>query len=63
MYGYNSFHINSTEGSGLVNKLCEAVDCSVEATEQIEVSAGKYGPISLFVCVNCKKFFEELEIK
>ena len=53
MYDYNPFHINSTEGSHLVNKLCEAVDCNGKATEEIEVSAGKHGFIILFVCNNC----------
>jgi hypothetical protein len=53
MYDYNPFHINSTEDSHFVNKLCEAVDCNGEATEEIEVSAGKHGLITLFVCNNC----------
>jgi hypothetical protein len=34
-------------------RICEAVDCECEATEQVEISAGKHGFITLFVCNNC----------
>jgi len=33
--------------------VCEAADCNNEATEKIEVFAGKHGFITLFVCNNC----------
>lgn len=42
--------------------ICEAADCEQVATEQIEVSAGKYGTLILSVCSNCvEKFTDELE--
>jgi hypothetical protein len=34
-------------------QFCDAFSCEAEATEQIEVSAGKHGFITLFVCKNC----------
>jgi hypothetical protein len=34
-------------------KLCDAFSCEAKATEQIEVSIGKFGVIELFVCKNC----------
>jgi hypothetical protein len=41
--------------------ICDAADCNNEATEQIEVSAGKHGFITLFVCNNCiSKFLGDL---
>jgi hypothetical protein len=33
--------------------ICEAADCEQIATEQIEVSAGKYGILILSVCASC----------
>jgi hypothetical protein len=37
--------------------ICETIDCSSFATEEIKVSAGKV-VISLHVCNNCIKLFE-----
>ena len=34
-------------------QICEAAGCEQIATEQIEVSAGKFGTVTLFVCPNC----------
>ena len=34
-------------------KLCEAADCYDAATEEIEISAGKFGTISLNLCHQC----------
>jgi hypothetical protein len=42
-------------------QLCEAIGCE-EATEQVTVSAGKYGTLILFVCKGCiNKFSAELD--
>jgi hypothetical protein len=41
-------------------KTCDAVDCISEPTEKIQVSAGKHGFITLFVCDKCiSKFLED----
>jgi hypothetical protein len=39
-------------------KICEAVDCYESATEKVEISAGKFGIITLNLCHECavKKF-------
>ncbi len=34
-------------------RICDSLSCEAEATEQIEVSAGKFGVIELLVCKNC----------
>ena len=39
-------------------KLCDAFSCEAEATEQIEVSVGKFGIIELLVCKNCVSKFQ-----
>ena len=33
--------------------ICEAVDCYDAATEEIEVSAGRFGTITLHLCHEC----------
>ena len=43
----------------LSNKdICNAFGCSDQATETIDVSAGKFGTISLKVCSTCLKKFQ-----
>jgi hypothetical protein len=40
--------------------ICDSLSCEAEGTEQIEVSAGKHGSISLFLCKGCvSKFLED----
>jgi len=47
---------------GDTNKqICDAYNCEYEATEQIEVSAGKFGYITLYVCTNCLPKFLDNE--
>jgi len=41
------------------SEICDAQDCNNEATEKIEVSAGKHGIIELSVCKNCVSKFQE----
>ena len=37
-----------------VNKqICEALDCSNKATDEISLNVGKFGTISLFLCKEC----------
>ena len=53
--------MQETESTGHYNKIdndtnkqiCNALGCSENATEEITVSAGKFGTISLSVCRNC----------
>ena len=40
-------------------QVCDATDCEQVATQQIEVSAGKFGTVTLFVCPNCVGKFTE----
>jgi hypothetical protein len=41
------------------DRICEAADCEQLATEQIDVSAGKFGTVKLFVCPKCVGKFQE----
>ena len=43
-----------------INKdICNAFGCSQDATEKINVSAGKFGTISLSLCNNCITLFKK----
>jgi hypothetical protein len=54
-----SFDIVDSIGEQVDTKTCDAIDCISEPTEKIQVSAGKYGFITLFVCSKCiSKFLE-----
>ncbi len=46
----------------IINFICEALSCSNQATEKINVNAGKFGIISFNLCNNCIKLFKE-EVK
>ncbi|MGA9934806.1 MAG: hypothetical protein WBL44_17760 [Nitrososphaeraceae archaeon] len=35
------------------NRVCEAIDCFEIATEVVEVSAGKFGTLTLNLCHGC----------
>ena len=37
--------------------LCEAVDCGEIATERLEVPAGDYGNLELYLCKECIQKF------
>lgn len=37
---------------------CDGYGCSREAKQRINVSAGTFGNVSLNVCPDCKKLFE-----
>ena len=39
------------------NCICEALGCYEKAAKQIELSAGKFGTISLSVCKKCSRKF------
>jgi hypothetical protein len=42
-----------------INKdICNAFGCSNNAVEKIDVDAGKFGIISLDLCINCIKKFQ-----
>lgn len=47
------FHVNKN--------ICEAVACFAQATSEIDVKVGGRGTISLHLCVNCIKKFDEKE--
>lgn len=38
-------------------EICNAIECSEEATKVITVDAGKFGSILLSVCAKCAKKF------
>jgi hypothetical protein len=42
-----------------VTRVCEAVGCDQEATEQIKINAGKYGTLVLGVCSKCTGKFQD----
>ena len=43
-----------------VNKqLCEGLDCDEFATQKIDVNAGTFGSISLFLCEKCVSRFRD----
>jgi hypothetical protein len=51
--------VTKNTGSNKINYgECEALGCNCKATEPIEVSAGKYGIIMLYVCKNCIHIFK-----
>lgn len=51
--------MNDTAMVNIINKeitnkqICNAIGCIEEATKNIVIDAGKFGPISLSVCANC----------
>lgn len=42
-----------------IKKICDAANCDKIATQQVEVSAGKYGTLILSVCANCVGKFKD----
>ncbi len=40
-------------------QLCEALGCGACATQQIEINVGKFGTLTLSVCINCVSKFTE----
>ena len=44
-------------------KICEALNCECEATEQLPIGVGKLGSIILFVCSDCISKFLEDELR
>ncbi|MGD9532200.1 MAG: hypothetical protein AB7V56_00315 [Candidatus Nitrosocosmicus sp.] len=47
----------NTESNKIIYRECEALECTGKATEQVKVSAGKYGIIVIYVCKNCTHIF------
>lgn len=46
--------------SNQINKaICDAFGYSENATEEISVTAGKYGTITLNLCIDCVNFFKK----
>jgi hypothetical protein len=45
--------------SQLNNGICEADGCFEKATTKIEEDAGEYGLISLYLCSNCARKFQD----
>jgi hypothetical protein len=39
--------------------ICEALDCSNKATDEISLNVGKFGRISLFLCKECLPKFNQ----
>jgi hypothetical protein len=54
-----AFEISNSIREQVNRYICEAANCNNEATEKIEVSAGKHGIIELSVCKNCVSKFKE----
>jgi hypothetical protein len=56
--------IKSSLSNQINKEICNAFGCSKNATEKISVSAGTFGTISLDLCNNCvKKFQNKQEIQ
>lgn len=39
-------------------KICDGFDCNAKATKEAKVDAGKFGTLTLFLCANCIRKFE-----
>ncbi|MGH9981075.1 MAG: hypothetical protein ACRD6U_05940 [Nitrososphaeraceae archaeon] len=44
---------NNINQSNINNSICEAIGCFENATKKIDVNAGQFGKISLFLCKKC----------
>jgi hypothetical protein len=51
--------IKSSISDKINKEICNALGCSKNATEEISVTAGKYGTVSLDLCKNCVNLFKE----
>lgn len=45
------------------SNICEAIDCNAKAVQTLEVNAGIYGQIILFLCSSCIDKFKESKVK
>ena len=45
------------------NGICEVIDCNAKAVKTVEVNAGIYGQIILFLCTECIDKFKEVKVK
>ena len=50
---------NNIKSKKINKEICNAFGCSNYATEKINVSAGKFGTISLNLCNNCITLFKK----
>lgn len=44
-----------------IKQICEALGCSQNASTEITVDAGRFGSISLLLCVNCVGKFVDVK--
>jgi hypothetical protein len=54
-----TFEYTDSTAEQVNTQICDAANCKNKATEKIEVGAGKYGYLTLFVCRNCTSKFQE----
>jgi hypothetical protein len=53
---------NNPNGKSLYkNASCDAFGCLKESTEKIDVNAGVFGTITLHVCKNCIRKFQNIQ--
>lgn len=45
-------------GKEINKQICEAIGCSKNVTDEIELDVGQFGKISLFLCKNCLPKFK-----
>jgi hypothetical protein len=42
-----------------INKICDGFGCDEKATGKMNVDAGKFGTLTLFLCKNCVRKFKD----
>jgi hypothetical protein len=43
----------SSQHKFVYDNVCDGFGCNYKATTQVKVDAGKFGPVTLFLCPNC----------
>jgi hypothetical protein len=43
------------------NSICEVIDCNEIAIQKLQLKAGIYGQIPIYVCKNCIEKFKEVK--
>lgn len=55
--GHN-FTTTNKPNKELYKQICNAIDCTSLATDEVKLKAGTYGIITLKVCKNCIEIFK-----
>ncbi|HKR73006.1 MAG TPA: hypothetical protein VJR94_02725, partial [Candidatus Nitrosocosmicus sp.] len=44
---------------GAYKEICNSFDCNNLATEEVKLSAGEFGIVTIHICEDCKHIFEK----